>query len=192
MIADGNLSVGFAAVDPGAVPPDLLARVARNVQRATPLDRLDWLRKRLPAASLPGTGVVECACDASGRFVPLGHDGDPPGRALVVTTDAYADDLAAFHPGEPWRWWTALGSVPLLGADVADKARVQGARVRVLETPWSWLLAGRSGVVVIDWGLIGPADLEGLALEPETPRLAARLRTAIAARLPRLDGRAAA
>lgn len=169
-----------------------IARAVRNIQRATDARNAAWLRAQLPGASLPGTGVVGCQCDGAGRFVPLGLEGDPPGRPLVVTTDAYGEEAVAFHPGTPGRWWTLGAGVALLGADAADKARVSAGRVRVFETPWSWLRAGRSGVVVIDWSVLAPADLDGLSLDPETGRLGARLRAAMVARLPRVEGRAAA
>lgn len=170
----------------------LIARALRNIQRATDVRYAAWLQTQLPVASQPGTGVVECRCDGTGRFVPLGFEGDPPGRSLVVTTDAYGEEAVAFHPGTPVRWWTLGAGVALLGADAADKARVSAGRVRVFETPWSWLRAGRSGVVVIDWSVLAPADLDGLSLDPETGRLGARLRAAMVARLPRVEGRAAA
>jgi hypothetical protein len=169
----------------------IIGRALRNIQRATDPKNAAWLRAQLPLASLPGTGVVGCQCDGAGRFVPLGLEDDPPGRPMVVTADAYGEEATAFHPADPGRWWVLGAGVALLGADVADKARVSDGRVRVFETPWSWLRAGRSGVVVIDWSVLTPADLDGLSLDPETGRLGARLRAALVARLPRVDGRAA-
>ncbi len=125
----------------------------------------------------PLVGIGHIVLHSSGLF-EFHDDGDlaiivPEGEPEVPGW-AWVDDLIAFKPESPGRWWRRRGDVDLLGASNISPWRL--SPVTIHETPLSWLRAGANGIVIINWGLDPIARLGGTGyLETETPALKRRL-----------------
>ena len=62
----------------------------------------------------------------------------------------WLDDLVAFLPDQPGRWWLRRGAVDLLGAYNLDRHwRLEPTPLHA--TPLDWLRGGACGVCVLDW-----------------------------------------
>jgi hypothetical protein len=96
------------------------------------------------------------------------------------------DDLIAFRPTEPSRWWRRLGEVQVLGSGNIRPEPVFPLTLH--DNPLSWLQAGASGVCVIDWRIDPERFLHAGPIEAESPSLKARLERRIqSAALARFD-----
>jgi hypothetical protein len=83
------------------------------------------------------------------------------------------DDLVAFKPSEPGRWWRRRGEVQIIGAYNIRPEPVFPFTLH--DTPLSWLQAGSRGVCVIDWRVDPERFLYAGPIETESPSLKARL-----------------
>ena len=87
-----------------------------------------------------------------GGLYDIAADGD---LAVLLPAGAWdglnwqIDDLIAFKPAEPGRWWRRLGEVKILGSSNIRTEPV--FPLTLYDTPLSWLQAGARGVCVIDW-----------------------------------------
>ncbi len=121
-------------------------------------------------------GVAKVQAFASGFYEP-NDDGE---HAVVVAagcpagpTWATLDDLIAFKPSDPRRWWRRLGAVQILGSGNIRTEPVFPLALH--DTPLSWLQAGASGVCVIDWRVDPERFLYAGPIEADSPSLKARL-----------------
>ncbi len=125
----------------------------------------------------PLVGIGHIVPHSSGLF-EFHDDGDlglivPEGEPEVPGW-AWIDDLIAFMPDNPSRWWRRRGEVDLLGAANITPWRL--SPLVIYETPLSWLQAGADGICVVDWAIDPIARLVGTGyLEAETPALKRRL-----------------
>jgi len=73
-------------------------------------------------------------------------EGEPavPGWSLI-------EDLVAFQPGNPCRWWLRRGAVQLLGEHNLRSWKLGETVLHA--TPLDWLQSGGEGVCVLDWKL---------------------------------------
>jgi hypothetical protein len=96
------------------------------------------------------------------------------------------DDLIAFRPQDPGRWWRRLGAVQVLGSGNIRTEPVFPLTLH--DTPLSWLRARARGVCVIDWRIDPERFLHAGPIEAESPSLKARLERRIqSAALARFD-----
>ena len=121
-------------------------------------------------------GVAKVQTFPSGFYEPNGDGVDAVvvavGRRLDLIWDTL-DDLIAFNPAEPGRWWRRLGDVQVLGSENIAPEPV--FPLRLYDTPLSWLQAGARGVCVIDWRVDPERFLYAGPIEAETSSLKARL-----------------
>ncbi len=142
--------------------------------------RIGWLRGfGIPDSAIfvepLKIGVANVQTFPSGFYEPS-DDGNP----AVIVAEGWPEppiwdvieDLIAFLPQDPGRWWHRRGEVQLLGAYNIRSEPVFPLALR--ETPLSWLQAGTAGVCVIDWSLDPIARLPGY-LKVDSPQLKSRL-----------------
>ena len=147
--------------------------------------RIDWLR----SFGIPNSvifdeplmiGATKVQTFPSG-FYELNDDGTPvvvvaAGRPAGPIWDTL-DDLIAFRPQDPRRWWRRLGAVQVLGSDNIQPEPV--FPLALYETPLSWLLAARAGVCIVDWSFDPEHLLYAGPLEAESTQLKTRLKRRI-------------
>ena len=110
---------------------------------------------------------------ADGEVALVVPEGEPewPGWAWI-------DDLIAFRPSRPDRWWRRRGDTDLLGASNISPWRL--SPLVLYETPLSWLRGGGTGITIINWGLDPIARLVSAGhLEVQTLGLKQRLESRI-------------
>ncbi len=125
-------------------------------------------------------GVAKVQTSPSGFYEP-----NDDGENVVIVgeglragpTWATLDDLIAFRPQDPGRWWRRRGEVQVLGS---SNIRPEPVFPLILhDTPLSWLQARARGVCVIDWRVDPERFLYAGPIEAESPTLKARLRRRI-------------
>ena len=121
-------------------------------------------------------GVARVQTFPSGFYEPR-EDGDP---AVIIAVGwpvppiwVVIDDLIAFQPKAPGRWWRRRGEVQLLGTYNIRPEPVFPLAVH--ETPLSWLQSGARGVCIVDWSFDPERLLYAGPLEVESDQLKARL-----------------
>ena len=120
---------------------------------------------------------------------------DPHGRlaVLVPVKDRYGEtvDIVAFIQHEPEQWWCRHGDeTPLLGAPALAHAAWEHHPLVLWETPLQWLLKGRSGSVVLDWGVnLRPIFEDIPEINCQSPALERRLQQNFLEFGPRLNVR---
>lgn len=91
------------------------------------------------------------------------------------------NDLVAFSPKAPGRWYRRSGVARFCGEDRIAHAVHRGMILAVYETPLSWLQHGVDGVCIVDWdgglALDFPEELRAVACE--TISLGRRLEAAL-------------
>ena len=87
------------------------------------------------------------------------------------------DDLIAFRPQDPGRWWRRRGEVQVLGSGNIRPEPVFPLTLH--DTPLSWLQSGASGVCVIDWRVDPERFLYAGPVAAESPSLKTRLERCI-------------
>ena len=132
-------------------------------------------------------GVAKVQTFSSGFYEP-----NDDGEAAVIVAAGHPagpvwdtlEDLIAFKPTEPSRWWRRLGEVKILGSSNIRPEPVFPLTLH--DTPLSWLQARARGVCVIDWRVdperflyAGPIEAESHALKT---RLERRIQSAALAR----------
>ena len=106
---------------------------------------------------------------------------DPHGRlaVLIPVRDRWGEivDIVAFIQDEPEQWWRRSGDeTPILGAQALAYAAWERRPLVLWETPFQWLLKGRSGCVVLDWGVdLRPIFEDIPAINCQSPALSDRL-----------------
>lgn len=60
------------------------------------------------------------------------------------------DDLVAFHPDRPDKWWTRNGAA-ILGQEAVERAAAMDEPLYLFPTPLDWLVAEGHGACVLDW-----------------------------------------
>ena len=154
-----------------------LADAVTNLPPAT-IDRLRSFG--IPESVILGEplmiGVAEAETSPSGLYEP-NDDGE---SILVVAEGCPAapiwdtlDDLIAFKPQEPGRWWRRCGEAKILGAYNVRSEPVFPLTIH--ETPLSWLRSGARGICIVDWSFDPERLLYAGPLEVESDRLKARL-----------------
>jgi hypothetical protein len=106
----------------------------------------------------PATGWYQPNMDGGERVILLpedgrGHGGEPGqdwvwGKSFAGYWSL--DDIVAFDPKNPSRWWRRIGVADVLGLSELEAARDENRPVRLFRDPLSWLIAGRAGCVLID------------------------------------------
>ena len=131
-------------------------------------------------------GVAKVQTFPSGFYEP----NDVGAPAVIVAAGLPApptwdtlDDLIAFRPQDPQRWWRRRGEVQVLGSGNIRPEPVFPLTLH--DNPLSWLQAGARGVCVIDWRVNPERFLYAGPIEAKTSSLKARLeqriqRTALA------------
>ena len=121
-------------------------------------------------------GVAKVQTFPSGFYEP-NDDGDnvliaAEGRPASPIWDTL-DDLIAFDPKAPGRWWRRHGEVQFLGG---YNIRVEPTfPLTIHETPLSWIQAGAQGLCIVDWSFDPERFLYAGPLEVESDQLKARL-----------------
>lgn len=181
------LSEWQAAVD--AVQPQHVATLERRL--GVPAATL-WTG--MPFGLMVGTpvfGVAPIEPADDGTFIPA-RGGQ---LAVIVPTwlrgPIYAtdvEDLVAFLPSNPARWWRRLGVADYLNEPAITEARGAGTPLHLLPTPLDWLRAGcpDDAAVVLDWRGAG-LTLSGISRTIcHTLPLAERTEAAIVRRRPEI------
>jgi hypothetical protein len=144
--------------------------------------RIDWLcglgvpRQTILAHPLM-IGVAKVQTSPDGFYEP-GDDGTDAviiaeGRPAPPIWDGL-DDLIAFQPEAPGRWWRRRGEVKILGGH--NLRHGSTLPVIVHENPLSFLRGGARGVCVIDWRINPEVLVSTGPLEAESKQLESRLR----------------
>lgn len=97
--------------------------------------------------SLISNGFFEFGGELSAVILPVYWGAIPTEEALVP--DWELEDILAFNPNEPEKWWMRTGGAPLLGAGALSD-QLLGKPLHVYRTPLSWLKGGCDGVVLLD------------------------------------------
>lgn len=168
----------------------MTGRLAKNVELAVeladaicnfPPPTIDSLRNRnIPDSVIFGEpltiGVLTVQTFPDGFYEPH-EDGE---NALIVATGTPAapiwitlDDLIAFDPETPGRWWRRRGEAQILGMHNIRREPVFPLQIH--ETPLSWLQAGAKGICIIDWSFNPERLLFAGPLQVESDRLKERL-----------------
>lgn len=151
-----------------------------------------WLRDRMgiPSRVLHGRrGWVGCGriiTDGAGYFQPH-PDGEP---AIVIPIGEpgwpdgwlHVDDMVAFRPSAPSKWWLRRGAVTFASEIAIDLARQEKLPIKLLDDPLQYLKSDPEGLaaVVLDWGQFNPRDtFDGLTVEC-SPYIESRLRQRLA------------
>jgi hypothetical protein len=99
-------------------------------------------------------GVGRIISNSSG-FFEFHEDGT---EALIVAEGEpdipgwhWIDDLVAFMPDRPERWWLRRGQVDLLGGYNLRPHKLDDTRLHT--DPLDWLRGGATGICVVDWNL---------------------------------------
>ena len=159
---------------------DLVDELAAAVCNLPPAN-INWLRSfGIPDSEIFGeplkVGVANIQTFPSGFYEP-NEDGD----LAVIIAEGWPEppiwdvieDLIAFKPQAPSRWWRRRGEVQVLGAhNIRPKPIFP---LTLFDNPLSWLQAGGGGLCVIDWGFDAETLLFAGPLEAETPSLKSRL-----------------
>lgn len=124
---------------PGALPALRRLRLSPRALFGSPA-----LFGQAPIMGL-GIGLYEPAEDGPAALIcPIGeHYGDPSWPAI--------DDLVAFFPDQPGRWWLRRGDGVLLGQDHVEDVSGRSP-VRLVSTPLQWLRADGEAACVLAWG----------------------------------------
>lgn len=61
------------------------------------------------------------------------------------------DDLVAWTPSQPDRWYLRTGNGVMLNPDEPERCRIHHEPIELHETPLDWLRAAGRGAVVLDW-----------------------------------------
>lgn len=137
--------------------PDVdLAAEWRLARRQMSWPVCTWLlRQGVQMSSLlfcPGwrVGVMSIAPDDDGLWAP-----DDGGRNAIVLPansfdDGVIDDLVAFLPENPKRFWRRTGRAVVMGLAAHRRAAFARAPLTIYASPLSWLRADRAGVVLLD------------------------------------------
>jgi hypothetical protein len=135
----------------------------------------------------PYLGIAR-AESVDGRLWAPSADGK---RSIIVPAhdeEGALCDLIAFRSDKPLAWLGRTGAAWCLGADCLSDYLMDGALVRLRATPLDWLKAGGHGLCVVDWSAPEVRQLSHLAnIDCPDARLASRLRSAIAATMPRIS-----
>jgi len=131
----------------------------------------------------PLVGVAAVEIDNHGWFQFAEH-----GELALIIADGVPgligwesiDEVVAIRPETQGQWWRATAAVQVFGhgknTDLIDYKTTLGERIRLYESPHSWLRGGGGGLVILDWTLDPRDHFEGIKLECETPALAAEVR----------------
>jgi hypothetical protein len=121
-------------------------------------------------------GVAKVQASATGFYEP----NDDGASVLIVAEGQPAgpiwdtlDDLIAFKPQAPERWWRRRGEVQILGAYSIRPEPVFPLTIH--ETPLGWLQSGARGICIVDWSFDPERLLYAGPIEIESDRLKARL-----------------
>ena len=98
-------------------------------------------------------GVAKIVTSSDG-FFEFHEDGRwalivPEGVPEVPGWDSI-EDLVAFFPDEPGRWWRRRGEATFLSA--YNQSPWQLSSLTVHEQPLTWLQAGCTGICILNWG----------------------------------------
>ena len=69
---------------------------------------------------------------------------------LDIAVWHHLDDMVAFDPVDPDRWWRRVGGIDVLGQDALRTARDEGTTLRLFRNPLTWLKGGAEGVCLVD------------------------------------------
>jgi hypothetical protein len=93
-----------------------------------------------------------------GAFELADHDVDDQ-NALIIGADLLDDgleDLIAWYPVRPDRWWRRRRVTRLLGEDAVLRAMGCREPLSLWRSPFQWLRMGCQGAVVLNWPLALP------------------------------------
>jgi len=133
---------------------------------------------------LPRYGITRIECN--GELYEPSIDGGP---ALIVAelcggTDygkVAVEDLIAFLPNQPSKWFLRHGSIDVLGETAIVKAQGLKTALTVYRTPLAWLQAASQGACLLNWRADPRYVFRGIAdLKCEDETLARRLTARIA------------
>jgi hypothetical protein len=138
-----------------------LATASNNVR----LNHLD----RLYSLGVSRTALFDIEYGLAGHFgvsqIEINGDLYAPGGvgnlSMILPTNREGndiDDLVAFYPSEPEKFWLRLGAARFLNHNAVDRAVACGEPLFIHETPFDWLRAGWQACVILDWD----SDLRGV------------------------------
>ncbi len=158
----------MASVDLNAEMNRASDRVAPEAMKAAGLDpETVW--------AAGGLGIVRGETFKDGTYQPI----DDGGQWLWVAPCFYGivrpemlDDLVAWSPGDPARWWRRKGNGMVLGFANVQKARQTvwdfgygdpppPPTLTLHKSPRDYVMAGFEGACILDW-THGPGELEGV------------------------------
>lgn len=96
--------------------------------------------------------IAKAKVRTDGRFFVLADDGE--WMVIVpVMEDGEIDDLLAFHPSSPEKWYRRYDGPAFLGGDCLVAASVPPI---LHPHPLAWLQHGGDGIVVLNWSAARP------------------------------------
>ena len=107
---------------------------------------------------------------------------DGRGAHLLAVTGlgGRMEDVVAWFPEDPERWFLRRGVGVILGLEEVERCQYMGDPLHLYETPASWAATGGTGgAAVIEWKSHLPFWLWDLEIHCESERLARRLKRAI-------------
>jgi hypothetical protein len=164
-------------------PCSLEAELADAVCNLSP-DRIGWFCD----LGIPRVTILAEPLMIGVSFVETWSDGfyepNDDGELAVIIAEGWpeppiwdsVDDLIAFKPTDPSRWWRRLGEVQMLGNYNIRPEPV--FPTTLYDSPMSWLQAGGTGLCIVDWAInpntvlmsVGPMEVESSALKEKLER----------------------
>jgi hypothetical protein len=134
--------------------------------------RLDTPHSRAPAFR------AQLYADGSFEWTP---DGELVNAVAVPGIGGIMDDIAAWRPSDPCRWWLRRQIAVILGLEAVEIADWTHEPLRLLETPFDWIEAEGKGAVILRWD--APLRLylpQRSKIKCQSERLAHKLKAALA------------
>ena len=121
------------------------------------------------------TGLPRIQTYGDGSF-DWAEDGQPALHLPVPGLGGRMEDVVAWCPDDPSRWWLRLRIGVVIGLEEVERCDFLHEPLRLFWTPADWLSAGKRGAVVLDWKAHLPFWLPCNApIKCETERLAEKL-----------------
>ncbi len=79
------------------------------------------------------------------------EDGQPALHLPVPGVVGRMEDVVAWFPSDPSRWWLRLRIGVILGLEEVERCDDLHEPLHLFWTPSDWLSAGKRGAVILDW-----------------------------------------
>ena len=105
-------------------------------------------RADAPARNVPDLPCIQTYGDGSFDWA---EDGQPALHLPIPGIDGRMEDIVAWLPGDPSRWWLRLRIGVILGLEEVERCDFLHEPLHLFWTPADWLSAGKRGAVILDW-----------------------------------------